>query len=154
MNGSSGRIRTSVTVGNRNGPALAQIGLTQAGTTGNVSLHMSQPLGEKIKELRNKLDMSLRELARRIKISAPFLSDIELGRRFPSEEVLQALAKELKVSPEELAEHDARSPLSELKRLAQEDPAWAIAFRKVAEQSREGKLTPEQMIQKLTKRKG
>jgi len=128
--------------------------LTVSARTGNVSLQMSQPLGEKIKELRLKLDISLRELARRIKISAPFLSDIELGRRFPSADVLHALAKALEVSPEELAENDPRSPLSDLKRLAQENPSWAVAFRKVAEQSKDGKLTPEEMIRRLTKRKG
>ena len=46
-------------------------------------------LGQKIHELRDKADLSLRELALKISVSAPFLSDIELGRRFPSEEVLQ-----------------------------------------------------------------
>jgi transcriptional regulator with XRE-family HTH domain len=114
---------------------------------------MQQSLGEKIKELRLKSGISVRELAKRTKKSAPFLSDIELGRRFPSQEVLQALAKELGVTADELAQHDVRSPLSELKRLAQEDSSWGLAFRKVAEQSKDGKLTPEDMIKKLTGRK-
>jgi transcriptional regulator with XRE-family HTH domain len=115
---------------------------------------MQQSLGEKIKEARNKLNLSLRELARRTKITAPFLSDIELGRRFPSDEVLQALSKELGVPSEELARLDARSPLSDLKRMAQDNPSWALAFRKVAEQGKGGKLTPEEMIKKLTSKKG
>lgn len=114
---------------------------------------MQQSLGEKIKEARLKLDLSLRELARRADITAPFLSDIELGRRFPSEEVLRLLAKELGLPNEELAKLDARSPLSELKRMAQENPSWAVAFRKVAEQGKDGKLTPEEMIRRLTNRK-
>ena len=120
----------------------------------SVSLHMQQSLGEKIKEARLKLDLSLRELARRADITAPFLSDIELGRRFPSEDVLRALSKELGVSKEELAQLDARSPLSDLKRMAQDNPSWALAFRKVAEQSKHGKLTPEEMIKRLTSKKG
>ena len=115
---------------------------------------MQQSLGEKIKEARNKLDLSLRELARRTNITAPFLSDIELGRRFPSEDVLQALSKELKVPVEELARLDARSPLSDLKRMAQENPSWALAFRKMAEQGKDGKLTPEEIVKRLTKKKG
>jgi transcriptional regulator with XRE-family HTH domain len=114
---------------------------------------MQQSLGEKIKEARLKLGLSLREIARRTKITAPFLSDIELGRRFPSNEVLQDLSKELGVPSEELARLDARSPLSELKRMAQDNPSWAMAFRKVAEQGKEGKLTPEEMIKRLTRKK-
>jgi transcriptional regulator with XRE-family HTH domain len=48
-------------------------------------------LGQRIRELRDKADLSLRGLAMRIGISSPFLSDIELGRRFPSEEILAKL---------------------------------------------------------------
>lgn len=120
----------------------------------SVSLHMQQSLGEKIKEARNRLDLSLRELARRTKITAPFLSDIELGRRFPSDDVLQALSKELGVPSEELAQLDARSPLSDLKRMAQDNPSWALAFRKIAEQGKDGKLTPEEILKRLTSKKG
>jgi transcriptional regulator with XRE-family HTH domain len=115
---------------------------------------MQQTLGEKIKELRLKSRISLRQLAKQINKSAPFLSDIELGRRFPSAEVLEELAKELGVPTEELAQHDVRSPLSALKRLAQQDSSWGLAFRKVAEQSQDGKLTPEELIKRLTGRKG
>jgi len=128
--------------------------LTTQRKYGSVSLHMQQSLGEKVKEARNKLDLSLRELARRTGITAPFLSDIELGRRFPSEEVLQVLSKELGVPTEELAKLDARSPLSDLKRMAQNNPSWALAFRKMAEQGKDGKLTPEEMIKRLMNKKG
>jgi transcriptional regulator with XRE-family HTH domain len=55
--------------------------------------------GQRIHELRDKADLSLGGLAMRIGISAPFLSDIELGRRFPSEEILPKLADALDVSP-------------------------------------------------------
>src|SRR5260370_42315585 len=58
-----------------------------------VSSHMiGISLGQRIHELRDKADLSLRGLAKRIGISSPFLSDIELGRRFPSEEILAKLA--------------------------------------------------------------
>src|SRR5262249_4666678 len=59
-------------------------------------------LGQRLRELRDKADLSVRELAKRIGVSSPFLSDIELGRRFPSEEVLGKLAAALNVSLEEL----------------------------------------------------
>jgi transcriptional regulator with XRE-family HTH domain len=57
---------------------------------------------QRIRELRDKAGLSLRKLADQIDISSPFLSDIELGRRFPSEEILAKLAGALHVSTDEL----------------------------------------------------
>src|SRR6516225_8151613 len=74
-------------------------------------------LGQRLRQLRDKADLSLRELAKRIGISSPFLSDIELGRRFPSEEILEKLAAALNVSLEELKKYDNREPIADLKRL-------------------------------------
>lgn len=53
------------------------------------------PLGATIRKLRLKADITLRELARRVEISASHLSDIEHGRRMPSDEALQRIANEL-----------------------------------------------------------
>jgi len=50
-------------------------------------------LGARLRELREFSPYSLRELARELEISAPFLSDIELGRRFPSDQILEKLAR-------------------------------------------------------------
>jgi transcriptional regulator with XRE-family HTH domain len=85
-------------------------------------------LGQRIHELR---DLSLRGLAMRIGISAPFLSDVELGRRFPSEEILAKLADALDVSPTELKQYDTRGPIADLKRLMDSDPKLGFAFRTV-----------------------
>ena len=70
--------------------------------------------GERIRELREEKDLSVRELAKRLKVSAPFLSDVELGRRHPSEEVLARMAKNLDTMVEELKKHDSRAPVQEL----------------------------------------
>jgi transcriptional regulator with XRE-family HTH domain len=56
-------------------------------------------LGQRIHELRDKADLSLRGLAKRIGISSPFLLDIELGRGFPSEEILAKLALQCPTFP-------------------------------------------------------
>jgi transcriptional regulator with XRE-family HTH domain len=88
-------------------------------------------LGEYIRELREKHDFSVRELAKKLKVSAPFLSDIELGRRHPSEEVLERLAAALGTKAEELRKYDSRPPMQELKRLATNDPAMGFALRRV-----------------------
>ena len=44
---------------------------------------MMKTLGERIRELREERDLSLRELAGKIGVSAAFMSDVELNRRYP-----------------------------------------------------------------------
>ncbi len=109
-------------------------------------------LGQRLRELRDKADLSLRALAKRIGISSPFLSDIELGRRFPSEEILAKQAG-AEVSPDELKQYDTRAPIAGLKRLMDSDPKLGFAFRTVVEKVKNGELTAEDIIVKLSKRK-
>jgi transcriptional regulator with XRE-family HTH domain len=86
-------------------------------------------LGERIRQLRDERDLSLRELAKKLGCSAAFLSDIELGRRYPAEKNLRDLARILNVSFDELKSHDNRPPVEEMKRLSAKDPLYAVAFR-------------------------
>ena len=78
---------------------------------------------------RDELDLSLREFAKRLDCSAAFISDIELGRRYPSEKVLAEIARVLEVKIEELQAMDVRPPIDDIKRLTQSDPRFALAFR-------------------------
>jgi transcriptional regulator with XRE-family HTH domain len=110
-------------------------------------------LGQRIHELRFKADLSLRQLANQIGISGPFLSDIELGRRFPSAEILARLAGALDVSLEDLKKYDTRATLSELKRLVDSDAKLGFAFRMAVEKVKSGELTAEDIIAKLSKKK-
>ena len=105
-------------------------------------------LGERIRELRERNDLSLREFAKKINLSAPFVSDIELGRRFPSDDALEKIAKTLGVSTEELRAYDTRLPISELKKLVQSSPAYGIALRKLTDK----KISPEEIIQMAEKK--
>lgn len=91
-------------------------------------------LGEQIRDLREAKDLSVRELARQLKVSAAFLSDVELGRRHPSDEVMVRLAECLGTVPEELQKYDARPPVQELKRIAATDPAMGFALRRVVDE--------------------
>jgi transcriptional regulator with XRE-family HTH domain len=59
-------------------------------------------LGEFIAGQRRTAQLSLRQLAAQTGISNPYLSQIERGLRRPSAEVLQQLAKALRVSAETL----------------------------------------------------
>ncbi len=90
--------------------------------------------GERVRELREAADLSVRELAKRIGVSAPFLSDVELGRRYPSDDVLRKLAAQLGTSAAELQKYDARAPMQELKRMAASNPAMGFALRKVVDE--------------------
>ncbi len=93
-----------------------------------------KPLGERIRELREQKDLSVRELAKKTHISAPFLSDVELGRRHPSDDVLKTIAISLGTSFAELKKHDARPPVEELKRIAANNPAMGFALRRVVDE--------------------
>ena len=59
-------------------------------------------LGDFIAAQRRTAELSLRQLADQTGISNPYLSQIERGLRKPSAEVLQQLAKALRVSAESL----------------------------------------------------
>ena len=85
----------------------------------------------------------------RISSAAPFLSDIELGRRFPSDKVLNDIARILQVDVEELKAHDTRPPVEEMKRRIATDPRYALAFRTVINRN----ITADELLD-LAKRKG
>jgi transcriptional regulator with XRE-family HTH domain len=89
--------------------------------------------GQRIRELREKQDLSLREFAKRLgDLSAAFVSDVELGHRFPSDKVLEKMAHILRVSADDLRSYDPRPSIEELKRLATSNPTYGFALRKVA----------------------
>jgi transcriptional regulator with XRE-family HTH domain len=99
-------------------------------------------LGRRIRELRNEQDISLREFAKKLGCSAAFWSDVELGRRYASEDMLKVAARILKTSFSALKTHDTRPPLEEVKRATAEDPRYAIALRRVID----SKVSPEELL--------
>jgi transcriptional regulator with XRE-family HTH domain len=64
-----------------------------------ISVH---DLGEYLREQRHTAQLSLRQLSEVAGISNPYLSQIERGLKKPSAEILQALAKALRISAESL----------------------------------------------------
>lgn len=62
----------------------------------------AEALGEYLREQRSLAQMSLRQLSELAEISNPYLSQIERGLRRPSAEVLQQIAKALRISAESL----------------------------------------------------
>jgi transcriptional regulator with XRE-family HTH domain len=101
---------------------------------------MTATLGQRIRELREGRDLSLRDLARKLGgFSAAHLSDIELGRRFPSDELLANIADKLDTTVADLRQYDSRPPLDEIKKMAEANPAYGFALRKMVEKH----ITPE-----------
>jgi transcriptional regulator with XRE-family HTH domain len=59
-------------------------------------------IGDYIKQQREQAKISLRQLAEQAGVSNPYLSQIERGLRKPSAEILQQIAKGLRISAEAL----------------------------------------------------
>ena len=73
------------------------------------ALSWGNALGRAIKVRRTDLGMSRTELAERVGLSYPYLSEIENGKKRPSDRVLRALAQALDLRTHELvADAEAR----------------------------------------------
>jgi transcriptional regulator with XRE-family HTH domain/mannose-6-phosphate isomerase-like protein (cupin superfamily) len=59
-------------------------------------------IGQQLREARLAVGMSLREMARRVDVSASFISQLELGKTMPSVGTLYSIASELGVSLDHL----------------------------------------------------
>lgn len=106
--------------------------LTDVRTQCMLTLSMDKTLGGWLRELREERDLSLRELAKQLgDVTAAHLSDIEFGRRYPSDELLGRLGRFFSVKEADLRALDSRPPVDELKRLALNDPAFGLALRKL-----------------------
>jgi transcriptional regulator with XRE-family HTH domain len=107
-------------------------------------------LGPYMRRRRDELDLSLREFAKRLNCSAAFISDIELGRRYPSEKVLGDIARVLEVKLKELQAKDVRAPIEDIKRLTQSDPRFALAFRTMIDK----KVSADELLDLANRKKG
>ena len=111
-------------------------------------LTLMEGIGPYIRKRRDELDLSLRELAKRLDCSPAFISDIELGRRHPSEKVLIEIARVLKVKVEELRGMDLRAPIDDIKRITLDDPTFALAFRTVIDK----KISADELLEFVKKK--
>jgi transcriptional regulator with XRE-family HTH domain len=108
-------------------------------------------LGERIRELRDLQDLSLREFAKKLDdISPAHISDIENGRRNPSDDLLQKMAQVLGATFEELKKLDSRLPVEQLKKSMRHDPAMGFALRKLTE----NKVSSDEILKWIEKKHG
>ena len=107
-------------------------------------------LGQRIKELRLRATLSLKELGEKIGgKSAAFLSDIELGHRFPSDEVLEEIAKTLGTTTEDLRQYDQRPPTKEMQELISLDANYGLAFRMLVKRVKKGQISPGEVLKRF-----
>ena len=110
-------------------------------------MSQANTLGERIRQLRLEKKLSMRALALKAGIkSVAFIADIEKGYRKPAPENLERLAHALETPLEELRELDDRAPVSEIRRLVEENPEWAVAFRRMVKEAQNSNLTPRGLV--------
>ena len=84
-------------------------------------------IGDFIREQRQQAQVSLRQLSKLAGVSNPYLSQVERGLRRPSAEILQQIAKGLRISAEQLYVRagilEDRPAVSELVPAIRSDPA-------------------------------
>ena len=111
-------------------------------------------------QLREKHDVTLRELARKIGVSAPFLSDVEKDRKAPlTAEKLEKVAIALGLSPEEkiqlfdIAGKQRNTIAPDLPAYIMERDYVSIALR-TARDLDAGEAEWQKFIEELKKQKG
>jgi predicted transcriptional regulator/transcriptional regulator with XRE-family HTH domain len=83
--------------------------------------------GRRLRHLRTGRGLTLRQLGRRVGKHAPYLSQVETGKREPSLSLIGALAEALGVAPADLLSAEAPSRRAELEIMlehAQRDSLW------------------------------
>ena len=105
-------------------------------------------LGEKIREMREARDLSLREFARRVGVTPGFMSDVELNRRNPSDKKLDDIARVLMTTVGELRKYDSRPPWREIRSATMSDPEYGFAFRRLVDSD----VSPRELLQFLQDR--
>jgi XRE family transcriptional regulator, fatty acid utilization regulator len=114
---------------------------------------MEPTLGSYIRELRNNRDLSLRELSKLIDKSPSMISEIETGNRFPSDEMMAALARALRTTVDDLRRYDVRPRKREVNQLVMQNPDLGWVFRTVIDKTKAG-ATPAQLTEWLDKMPG
>ena len=100
-------------------------------------------LGEVLRDARAAAELSLRDLAKKLSLTASYLSDVENNRRVPSEEVLGQMATELKLEFDRLMAMAGRVG-DDAERYLKQHPSAGTLFRRISD-----KRLPEDELKKL-----
>jgi transcriptional regulator with XRE-family HTH domain len=91
-------------------------------------------VGKFIREQRSAVGMSLRKLAEAAGVSNPYLSQIERGLRRPSAEILNGIAKALRISAETMY---VKAGILDDRKGAEDVAATILADRSITEQQKQ-----------------
>jgi transcriptional regulator with XRE-family HTH domain len=106
-------------------------------------------LGELIQLRREEMGISMRELARRVKVANSFLSLLERDRSFPSAKLLNRIADELGLPLSELQKRDTRFRFADLRRVVERHSELRFALRSAVQQLKSGELTVEEFTRRV-----
>jgi len=110
-----------------------------------------EKLGPRLKRVRQERGLSLRELAKKIDVSATYLSRVEncLESSTPTEKTIRALADALGDAFDELMQLAGRVP-EDVEKLIKADPQMPMMLRRAREQN----VSAADMLEWLKKKKG
>ena len=91
-------------------------------------------VGKFIREQRGEVGMSLRNLAKAAGVSNPYLSQIERGLRRPSAEILNGIAKALRISAETMY---VKAGILDDRQAAEDVVAVVLADRSITERQKQ-----------------
>ncbi|HEX2026251.1 MAG TPA: helix-turn-helix transcriptional regulator [Actinomycetota bacterium] len=91
-------------------------------------------VGKFIREQRGAVGMSLRNLAKAAGVSNPYLSQVERGLRRPSADILNAIAKALRISAETLY---VKAGILDDRKAAEDVQAAILADRSITERQKQ-----------------
>ena len=125
----------------------------------NNSCPPTQPLGAFLREKRQNKGLSVRKVCEAINanandistemVSPTYLSDIETGRRAPSDRALKNICTVLKITEEEVAKHDMRVPAQEIRDLATANQLYGKAFRRIVSGIQQNNISADELLARL-----
>ena len=107
-------------------------------------------IGARIRQIRKSRGVSMRTLAKRLKVKVAYIYDIEHGRRYPTDARISQVARTLHVSPQEILKYDTRPPKAALAKAAQQDPMFNLALRRLLQET----VTSTELFEFLDQRGG
>lgn len=125
----------------------------------NSSSHPTQPLGAFLREKRQNKGLSVRKVCEAINsnaneistemVSPAYLSDIETGRRVPSDRALKNICAVLAIAEEEIAQHDMRVPSQEIRDLAVANQLYGKAFRRIVSGIQKNNISADVLLDRI-----
>ena len=119
----------------------------------------TQPLGAFLREKGQNKGLSVRKVCEAINadanniptemVSPAHLSDIETGRRAPSDRALKNICAVLEIAEEEIAQHDMRVPAQEIRDLATANQLYGKAFRRIVSGIQKNNISADDLLARI-----